>query len=116
MVHYKKVIQGIVNYIDDEFVSRFSGSWKAWAIGGMAAIVAARADTAFSALRDNPALKALGLIDGENIDIDVIYAELLRQAQKGTATVEMPVVGAVTFSAEDVESVYRHIVNAKGAA
>ena len=58
MVHYKKVIQGIVNYIDDEFVSRFSGSWKAWAIGGMAAIVAARADTAFSALRDNPALKA----------------------------------------------------------
>lgn len=115
MIHYKRVIQGVVNYIDDEIVSKFNGSWKAWALGGMAAIFAARAETAFAALRDNPALKALGLIDGETVDIDTIYAELLRQAQKGTATVELPIIGAVTFSAADVESVYRHIKDAKGA-
>lgn len=112
MVHYKKVIQGVTQYIDDEFISRFSGSWKAWLLGTATALAAARMDNIFKALHDNAALKALGLVDGENIDADAVLAELKRQAQKGTATVSLPVLGAVTFGPEDVDALYRNIMSA----
>lgn len=112
MVHYKKVIRGITQYIDEEFISRFSGSWKAWVLGTMTALAAARMDNVFSAVRDNAALKALGIIDGENVDVEGIFTELMRQAQKGSATVTLPLLGVVTFGPNDVEAIYRDIMGA----
>ena len=110
MVHKSKVLTGIASYIDDEIVSKMAGSWKAWVFGSAAGIVVSRADGLISAAANNPTIKALGLIDGENIDVDAIYAELRKQAQKGTATLDMPILGPITFSASDVESLYRHIM------
>ena len=112
MVHYKKVIQGITQYINDEFISRFTGSWKAWVLGTATALVAARMDNIFQALRDNAALKVLGLVDGETIDAEAVLAELKKQAQKGAATVSLPVLGAVTFGPADVDAIYRNIMGA----
>lgn len=112
MVHYKKVIQGVSEYINDEFIARFAGSWKAWALGTVTALAAARMDNVFSAVRDNAALKALGIIDGENVDVEGIFTELMRQAQKGSATVTLPLLGAVTFGPNDVEAIYRDIMGA----
>lgn len=112
MVHYKKVIQGITQYINDEFISRFTGSWKAWVLGTATALAAARMDNIFQALRENAALKVLGLVDGENIDAEAVLAELKKQAQKGTATVSLPVLGAVTFGPADVDALYRNIMGA----
>ena len=112
MVHYKKFIQGITQYIDEEFISRFTGSWKAWLLGTATALAAARMDNIFKVLRDNAALKVLGLVDGENIDAEAVLAELKKQAQKGTATVSLPVLGAVTFGPEDVDAIYRNIMGA----
>ena len=51
-------------------------------------------------------------IEGENIDVDAIYAELLKQAQKSSMTIDLPVIGPITFGTADVESLYRHIVGA----
>lgn len=110
MVHYKKVVQGIANYVDDEIISKFTGSWKAWVLGTAATLITARADAVFQTLKDNAALKALGLIDGENIDVETVYAEMLKQAQKSSATISLPVIGPVTFGVGDIEAIYRHIV------
>lgn len=54
----------------------------------------------------------LGLVDGENIDAEAVLAEMKKQAQKGTATVSLPVLGAVTFGPEDVDALYRNIMGA----
>ena len=112
MVHKSKVLNGLVGYVDDEIVAKMNGSWKAWVIGGAAGLVAARADRLFGELAGNPMVTALGLIDGENVDIDAIYAELLKQAKRGSMTLDVPLVGPVTFSVGDVESLYRHIMGA----
>lgn len=112
MVHRSKVINGIAGYVDDEIVSKMNGSWKAWVVGGAAGIVAARADRLMAALSDNQMIKALGLMDGENVDVEAIYAEMLKQARKGSATIDVPLVGPVTFGVADVESLYRHIMGA----
>ena len=110
MVHYKKVLQGVINYADAELIAPLNGSAKAWGIGIALGIAAKRADTAFATLKENPVLTALGLIDGEMIDVDAVYAEALRMAQKGSATIDIPIIGPVTFKANDVESLYRHIM------
>lgn len=110
MVHKSKVLRGLANYVDAEIVSKMAGSWKAWVIGGAVGLAAARADALIGQLASNPMVAALGVIEGENIDVDAVYTELLKQAQKGSMTVEMPVVGPITFGVADVESLYRHIM------
>lgn len=114
MIHRSKVLYGIAGFIDDEIVARLAGNWKAWAVGGIAGIAVSRADELIAAYADNPIIKALGLMDGENINVDVIIAELRKQAQKGTATIDIPLIGPVTFGLQDVESLYQHIVRAGG--
>lgn len=110
MVHKSKVLNGIAAYIDDEIIPKMAGSWKAWVFGSAAGIAVSRADGIISEAANHPAIKALGLIEGENIDIDTIYTELRKQAQKGTATVDLPIFGPITFNVNDVESLYRHIM------
>ena len=109
MIHYSRVIQGIARYIDNELVAAFTGSWKAWVLGGAAGIAMAKAEQIFGALKGNAILAALNVIEGDNINVDVIVAELRKQAQKGTATATLPVIGPVTFSAADVEKLYQYI-------
>lgn len=99
-----------MGYIDDEIISKLSGSWKAWAVGGMAGIVVARASNLMTQYANHPMVKAIGLIDGENIDVETIITELRKQAQRGAATIDIPIVGPVTFTATDIDSLYRHIM------
>lgn len=110
MVHKSKVLNGIANYVDAEIVSKMAGSWKAWVVGGVTGLVVARADNLITALSANPIAIALGLVEGENIDVDAIAGELRKQAQKGTATVVVPLIGPITFGPSDVDSLYRHIM------
>lgn len=110
MIHYSKVINGLMTYVDNEIVGKLNGSMKAWGIGIAAGLIGKRAEQMFVALRENPVLAALGLIDGEMIDVEAIYSEALRMAQKSSATVSIPMIGAVTFGRADVESLYRYII------
>lgn len=110
MVHYTKVINGIVAFIDRDMISKMQGSWKAWGIGTIVALAARKGNEIFQKLRDNSMINAMGLIDGEMVDIDSIYSELLKQAQRASATVDFPLIGSVTYSANDVEELYRCIM------
>lgn len=111
MIHYSRVMQGIASYIDQELVGKLTGSWKAWLLGSMAGIAVSNAERLYMQYKDMPVLAALGLVDGENINIEAVYAELRKQAQRGTATVSLPIVGAITFGAADVDALYRYIVS-----
>ena len=115
MVHKSKVLYGIAGYIDNEIVAKLAGSWKAWAVGSAAGLAVSRADKLIAQYADNPIVKALGIIEGEYIDAEAILTELRRQAQRGTATVDLPLLGPVTFGPSDVDSLQRYIMQAGGA-
>lgn len=110
MIHYSRVIQGITNYVDNELVGKLNGSWKAWLLGSVAGLAASRANALFMQYKDNPVAVALGLVEGENVNVDAVFAELKKQAHKGTATVTMPIIGPVTFGPADVDALYRYIM------
>ena len=110
MIHYTRVIKGAVDYIDNEIISQMNGSLKGWGLGIATGLMARRAEQLFVGLRENPLIVSLGVIDGDMVDVDAIYSEALRAAQRGSATVNLPAIGPVTFKANDVESLYRYIM------
>lgn len=110
MIHYSRVINGAVNYIDNEIISQMKGSLKGWGLDIVTGLMARRPERVFIWLREIPLIAPLGVIDGEMVDVEAIYSEALRAAQKGSATVNLPAIGPVTFKANDVESLYRYIM------
>ena len=110
MVHYSKVSNGLMAYAKDEIVSKFNGTLLGWGTAIASGIIAARTEEIFRAIRNHPALRIAGLVDGEMIDIDIIYAEALKASQKTSATVNVPIIGPITFTTKDVESLYRYII------
>ena len=112
MIHYSKVIHGLASYVDNELVASLSGSWKAWVLGGMAGLAISRAEQIFREVSKNAFVAALGLVEGENINTDLLFSELRKQAQRGTATATLPVIGPVTFGPSDVEALFHHIKEA----
>lgn len=109
MIHYSRVIQGLLVYVENDMASKLAGSWKAWILRGAADIAAAKAEALFRMLAGKPIITALGLIEGENINVDVIIGELRKQAQGGTATVDIPWIGPYTIGLTDVEALNRYI-------
>ena len=112
MMHYTKVVQGLAMYAENELVGKIAGSLKGWSAGAAVAMLADRADAYVRGLLDNEMARTFRLVDGENVDVDAVYRYVLPQARKGSATVAIPFMGAVTFSEADVEAAYRYI---KGA-
>lgn len=109
MIHYSRVIQGIITYIQTEMASKLAGSWKAWALNVIAGMAATRAEKVMAELSKNPAVIALGLMEGENINVDAIMGELRRQAQNSTATIQIPIIGPYTIGLADVNALDRYI-------
>jgi len=109
MIHYSRVIQGLLAYIENEMASKLAGSWKAWLLRGAAGIAATKAEPLFKMLDGNPIVIALGLVNGENVNVDAIMGELRKQAQAGTATIDIPMIGPYTVGLQDVDTLNRYV-------
>lgn len=109
MIHYSRVIQGIVLYIQNEMAAQLAGSWRAWALNVIAGIAAERAEALFGTISKHPAMSALGLIDGENVNVDALVNGLRKQAQNSTATLQIPMLGAYTIGIGDINALDRYV-------
>lgn len=109
MVTLNQIQNGLVRYIDNDLLPMVTG-WKKWGFGAIASLTLANMPEIFNQLKTNDFVRLLGVIDGDDmIDIDKLYRELYAQAQKGAATFDLPIVGAVTVNKTDLERIYRYI-------
>lgn len=109
MINLNQLQNGIVKYIDNEIVPHING-WQKWVFGAVVSTAMLKTTNVFNALKENPLIKMLEVIDeNDNIDIDTIYREFLKQAQKGAITFDVPMLGALTLNSTDVEKMYRYI-------
>ena len=110
MVNLSQVQNGIVKYLDSEIVPKING-WQKWVFGALAGTAMSKTTNIFNALKQNEFVKMLEIIDeSDMIDIDTLYREFIKQAQKGPVTFDVPMVGALTLNASDVEKIYRYIM------
>lgn len=112
MMHYTKVVHGLMAYADAEIIGKINGSMKAWMVGAALELLGGGAENVFRQIQSMPLINALGVIEGENVDVDRLYAVLKKQAQRGSATANISLIGPVTFTEADVDALYRYI---KGA-
>ena len=93
-------------YVDREFISKMDGLGK-WVLGVGAGAYLSQIDKLFDSYKDMLCAMGMCHTDG-NIDIEKAYTLLKEEAVKqGKVTQNIPVVGPVTFSPEDVDTFYR---------
>ena len=109
MVAYNQVVNGMTKYIDQEIINKIQG-WQRWALGAGAGIMMTKGTNIFNTLKANAIIKMLDVIDeNDMIDIDTIYKELRKQAEKGAVTFDAPMIGTITLTKDDVDKLYRFI-------
>ena len=109
MVTYNQVVNGMAKYIDQEIINKIQG-WQRWALGAGAGIMMNKGTNIFNAFKAHPVVKMLEVIDDNDmIDIDTIYTEIRKQAEKGSATFDAPMIGTITLTKDDVDKLYRLI-------
>lgn len=114
MVHYSRVINGLAHYIRSDILAQLNGNMSKWIGGVLVELTAQEAEKVYHTLANNAMVKALNVIDGENVNVEKIYPLLLAEARQGSATLTLPLnlVPPITFTEKDVESLYRHIMGA----
>lgn len=111
MYHYDRVMKGIASYIDDEILIKING-WQRWIVGAGLGISLDKMHNVYKTLKENPMVAALGIIDEhDNMDVELLYKHLKKQAQKGPITVDIPLVGTFTLDESDVDKLYSRIVD-----
>lgn len=109
MYSYVQVINGVAKYVDTEIVNNING-WQKWVVGGAIGVALTNSTNIFNQLKQNEIVKMLGIIDNEDrIDVDKIYRELKKQAQKSSATFDVPMIGVITLTEKDVDVLYNFI-------
>ena len=110
MIPYNQVVNGVTKYIDSEILPKVDG-WSKIAVGIVLAGAVKKGDAVVEQIKTIPIVKMIGIVDEENrVDIEVIYEELKKQVSVEPLRMELPGVGKVTFTCEDVDKLYSHIV------
>ena len=110
MVTLAQVRGGIERYLEAEMLTKITG-WQKWVAGAAASMALDKSTAIFNRLKSIPVIQAMDVIDEQDgIDIDRIHAEFAKQAQRGAITFDVPMLGAVTLNAVDVDKIYQYIM------
>lgn len=110
MVSTNDMINGIMRYADREVVTQLPTMGK-WLLGTGLGVAGKKASDLAHDLENNQLLKTLGVVDADGRwDTDMIMDEMLQNAHKyGKATIDVPIIGSMTFSEADVQKLFRYI-------
>lgn len=101
----EQVEKGIAAYLDSELMPHLEG-WKQWVAGAAVTMALQNGAKAADVLKENEVIKAMGVFEGDDIDIDMVYEALSTQAKKCPAVLQLPLIGTVTLRASDVDKLY----------
>ena len=110
---YDKVINGISKYIAVEMYPAIN-DWQEILARMVISRAMANQEQIRKAITNNPIVKALALVDDNgDIDIDTLMKELKEQiTAKGNVEIRLPMFGKFTFTANDVDKLYKMISEA----
>lgn len=109
MVELNQIINGIRQFLENEFISRVSGIEK-WVVGASLSMVLDNGVNTFNTMKELPIVKAMDFINKDDlIDVDKLYKAIIHQAEKSAVTFKVPLVGSVTLKSDDVEKIFSYI-------
>jgi hypothetical protein len=110
MVTLEQFKNGVARYIDMEILSKIGG-WQKWVAGAFASMAVQKADVIFDSLKSHPFVSMMGIVSEDGmIDIEALHGAFRRQAEQcGAVDIELPMMGCIRLSHDDIDSVYRYI-------
>lgn len=112
MVNINKVKNGIVKYLDAEVINKLPG-WRSWVFGAGAIIMLSKIDTIIDAIKEHPVVKMMGVIEGDMVDVETLYAAFKKQAQTvGAVDINIPMIGDLRMGVADIDRLYNFIMEA----
>ena len=115
MVHKSSLIPGFSRFIDENVLSHYSPtSMKRVLMAGAITLYLKNGETLVDTLTNNPLVSVLNVVhNNDMIDLDVIRDTLKDQIkQAGFMRLSIPMVGDIDFTTEDIDALYRFIVEA----
>lgn len=111
MVTIDQAMRGIVRFVDTEILPHFP-TGKGIGAGIMIALIMDGGKERILALRENPVVQMMGVMDETgNINIDRLY-NAARPKLEQKLPVSIPFIGDLTFDQNDVDKLYRYIKEA----
>lgn len=110
MVSLQKVQMGVSRFIETEITAQFTG-WKKLLAETAIGLYMAQLPAQVEALAKNPMFAGMGLVKGDQVDLDRLYNELDRHFQQPVA-VDIPMLGTAQFTRENLATLYQMIQNA----
>lgn len=106
----EQVLNGIIKYADNEVLSKLDTKGKIF-LGTGITIAMQNASTILKQIPQNDIVKMLGIVDdGGQYDVDLVATHLKENAKKyGKIQFNIPVVGTLTFTPEDVDKLKDYI-------
>ena len=109
MYDLRQIIKGLSMFVDNDILPKVSG-WQKWVIGAGMGVALDKSVNIFEELKNNEMVKMLGIIDrNDNVDVDTLYKEIKKQAQKSSVTFNIPMLGILTLNDKDVDKIYEYI-------
>lgn len=108
MYNYNKVIEGLMTFVDKELIPKMEG-YQRWVFGTACGIMGKKCEKIYESLKDVALLKTLDVLDGEQVNVDLLYEELAKQASKSPVTIEIPMLGTIRLDKSDVDKLHRYI-------
>ena len=103
MVSIDRIKDGAAYYVDRNIMSRYpADGWQKVIAGSVTALTI---NNFAEKIRNNPDIKALGLISDEGIDVDTLAMEIKRRMPPGGMRVSIPMLGEAVFYESDINDI-----------
>ena len=107
-----QAMRGAMRYADNEVIPHLPGG-KGIGAGIMLALIMEGSREKILALRENPAVKMMGVMDESgDIDLDRLYNAARPRFDGQKLPVTVPIIGELRFDVSDLDKLYRYIQEA----
>lgn len=100
MVDLRTAENGVLKYIENELLSKLTGAKRVGATVYVA-LASRNMDTLLNAYKEHPAVKVLGVLNGDEVDVDALYNAcdpVFRERVK----MDIPLLGEFEFNHDDI--------------
>ena len=111
MVTVRQIQQGFVNFGDREVAVAFDG-WQKAIVGGCAGLLAANFPKTVATYSSHPLVAAMGIMDGDNINIDALYDAFVPKLNGSKIPIVIPKIGTIKLGKEEIDILMRYIKEA----
>lgn len=111
MVPVSSIEKGVAAYLDAELMPQLNkSSWERVIVGTAVSLAISKVGTIVAGYKDHKMVRMLGVMDDAgNVDVSTIAEEAKKNIGKEGFNVDVPILGTLTFHADDVDKLCKFI-------